>query len=333
MPPTSRLRTLLSQLDETPPTKRVLIFGHANIDHIFTVKFLPLRNQTTEVFGHQTFFGGTGANIALHTASLGVETHLSAYVGDDLPPRFRERLKSLGVGLEHFYTKEGATTPSCWIYNDLDQNQMLFMDQGAMKELDSYPVPEIFFGDFDIVHIGTGRPGYYIELLERQKVCTRVECRIAPEKLLAKKPLITFDPGQEIHYVYDRKTFSTIMRSVDVFLGNRAEWEVAQKFLGLSDPLAINDVVPLGIRTCGKEGAELYMNGTIMVIPATRVQTTEDTTGAGDAFRGGFYAALARGFSFRNAALLGSVVASFSLVKAGGQENLPSFEKLMEFLK
>ena len=333
MPSPSRLKEILGQFRSTPPKKRLLIFGHTNIDHIFTVKFLPLKNQTTEVFEHRVFFGGTGANIALHAAVLGATTYLSSYVGEDFPPDFLGRLQETGINLEYFFTKKEHSTPSCWIYNDADQNQMLFMDQGAMKGLDNYPVPDILFKEFDIVHIGTGRPGYYIALLEKQEGCRRMECRIPADELLKKKPLITFDPGQELHYVYDKTNFTRIMRNVDVFFGNKAEWDVAQEFLGLSDPMEMNNVVPLGIRTCGREGAELYTNGTITVIPATNVQETEDTTGAGDAFRGGLYAALARGSSFRDAALMGSLTASFSLVTAGGQENLPSFEKLEKFVK
>jgi len=333
MSPQNGLTGLLHQLSQAPPKKRVLIFGHTNIDHIFTVKFLPLKNQTTEVFEHRTFFGGTGANIALHTAALGAATSLSSYVGGNFPPDFLGRLRETGIDLGYFYTKKEHSTPSCWIYNDSDQNQMLFMDQGAMGNLDKYPVPDISFKDFDIVHIGTGRPGYYIKLLENQEECRRMECQIPADELLEKNPLITFDPGQELHYVYDKASFTRMMRNVDVFFGNKAEWDVAQELLGLSNPLDMNDVVPLGIRTCGRKGAELYTNGTITVIPATNVQEAEDTTGAGDAFRGGLYAALARGSSFRDAALMGSLTASFSLLKGGGQENLPSFGKLKKFVK
>ncbi len=326
------LEELVARLERIRPQGRSIIFGHSNIDYIASVGFLPGKNQVTEVLKHQRYFGGTGANVALCAASLGTKLELSSYVGYDFPGEFRERLLGLGIGLEYFHVKEDQRTPTCWIYNDDSQNQMIFVEQGAMKGLHGYPIPDIDFRDYDIVHLGTGRPEYYLSLLERQQVCRRLVCRTPPEELRKKRPLITFDPGQEIHYVYNAKTFTKMMSQVDIFFGNKAEWEVAQKFLDLQDPLDINHMVPLAVRTCGPKGAELYMNGTIDVIPAVRPQAREDTTGAGDAFRGGFYAALTRGATFREAAFLGSAAASFSLQHAGGQENLPSFEKLREFL-
>ena len=328
-----QLPRLLRRLQGAPPAKDLLVFGHTNIDHIFSVSFLPKQGQTTEVLSKQTLFGGTGANIALNTASLGTTVSLSSYVGSDLPEGFRKRLAKTGVGLEHFFVKEGKTTPTCWIYNDGSQEQMLFMDQGAMKELDHFELPDIDFKDSDLVHIGTGKPAYYLKLLAKQQACKRVECQVPAEELLNKRPLIAFDPGQEIHYFYDNKNFPQMMRSADIFFGNRVEWDVALKLLKLRDPTDIDHVVPLAIRTLGEQGSELYMNGTISVIPAVKPKAREDTTGAGDAFRGGFYAALSRGANFEEAAFVGSAAASYSLQETGGQEHLPSFDKLLEFVE
>ena len=57
-----------------------------------------------------------------------------------------------------------------------------------------------------------------------------------------------------------------------------------------------------------------------------------DATGAGDAFRAGFYAGMWKGMGIVDCAKIGSVVASFAVEKEGPQSNLPTWEQAMERL-
>jgi len=315
---------LVSRLQSVKAEKNLLVFGHTNIDHIFSVQFLPEKNQTTEVFEHKVLFGGTGANLALQAASLGLKVYLSSYVGGDFPEKFRNKLKKAGVQLDYFFVRKEAITPTCWIYNDRKQNQMIFIEQGAMKEMENYPLPEIHLNNFDFVHVGTGRPIYYLRLFESWKR----EWNKSEEK-----PVLAFDPGQEMHYVYTKERFSAMMKYVDIFFGNREEWKISLNYLGFSEASYINKISSLAIRTLGKEGAEIFCEGKRLFIPSVKVFKKRDTTGAGDAFRAGFYAALLRGASVEEAGWFASLTASFFLWKKNGEEHLPTFERLRRFLE
>jgi len=55
-----------------------------------------------------------------------------------------------------------------------------------------------------------------------------------------------------------------------------------------------------------------------------------DTTGAGDAFWAGLYAALLKGYSLERALKHGSQVADYKLGYVGGIPPLPRFQKFME---
>ena len=79
--------------------------------------------------------------------------------------------------------------------------------------------------------------------------------------------------------------------------------------------------------TLGEVGALLHTRSDSTLIPAFSVGPIVETTGAGDAFNGGFAAALGRGATAREAARFGCAVAGISVTRAG---TAPSMPKLAE---
>ncbi len=75
--------------------------------------------------------------------------------------------------------------------------------------------------------------------------------------------------------------------------------------------------------TLGEVGALLHSASASTLIPAFKVGPVVETTGAGDAFNGGFAAALADGASAEEAALFGSSVAGISVTRAGTAPSMP----------
>src|SRR5713101_3538056 len=60
-------------------------------------------------------------------------------------------------------------------------------------------------------------------------------------------------------------------------------------------------------------GSAIYTRDGKIKIPRVRPKRVVDVTGAGDAYRAGFYAGLSRGFDLRRCGILGSTVASFAV--------------------
>jgi sugar/nucleoside kinase (ribokinase family) len=73
----------------------------------------------------------------------------------------------------------------------------------------------------------------------------------------------------------------------------------------------------------GASGARALGGGIDMRAPGARARRVVDSTGAGDAFNGGFLAALIRGRSLRLALAAGNRVGARSLGRAGGIAGLP----------
>jgi ribokinase len=87
--------------------------------------------------------------------------------------------------------------------------------------------------------------------------------------------------------------------------------------------------VGTAIITLGERGALIHNSDLSELVPAFKAGKVVDTTGAGDAFNGGFAAALARGFSPLEAVRFGCAVASISVTRPGTAPSMPAYDEAM----
>ena len=87
------------------------------------------------------------------------------------------------------------------------------------------------------------------------------------------------------------------------------------------------------IVTLGEKGA-LFHDGTRTVhVPPFKAGPVVETTGAGDAFNGGFAAALSEGMDPVDAVRFGSATAGISVTRAGTAPSMPSRAEIEALLK
>lgn len=84
--------------------------------------------------------------------------------------------------------------------------------------------------------------------------------------------------------------------------------------------------------TLGEAGALLHTRQTSELIPAFDAGPVVETTGAGDAFNGGFAVALARGSSPAEAVRYGCAVAGISVTRPGTAPSMPSADEVAALL-
>jgi len=291
------------------------VFGHVNIDYIMDVPKLPHPNSSIEVANVKRLFGGTGANIAATASSLGVKTALASFVGEDFPADFKQYLSQAGLDITDLKEVEGQSTPTCRILTDPEQNQMGIMDQGPMALMDEYDIARHTVESSDIIHIGTGRPEYYRKVM-------------ALARELGKK--IYFDPAQEIHYVYQAQIFKELLEMADLLFVNESELETALKYLNKGDKTDLLDHVDTLIVTLGKNGSQIMTATEIIKIPRIEPSIFKDPTGAGDAYRAGFYAGSSRNLGLEKCGSLGAAAASFAIENHGTISKLPVWDDLIE---
>jgi len=91
-----------------------------------------------------------------------------------------------------------------------------------------------------------------------------------------------------------------------------------------------------GVRTAlitlGEKGALFHARDRSVLVPAVKAGPVVETTGAGDAFVGGFAAALARGQEPLAAARFGCAVAGISVTRAGTAPSMPTLDEVEALL-
>jgi sugar/nucleoside kinase (ribokinase family) len=190
-------------------------------------------------------------------------------------PAYRALLRRTGIDLAGLETVRGAATPSCVIAHDASGAQVTFIDQGPMGDARAARIPERLLARCRWLHLGTGDPAYLMRL---QRAARSRGLKVA------------LDPAQEIHYRWDRATLTATLQGSELFFGNEAEAERARSLLGLRTVAQLTERVPVVVITRGARGARAFTRRGRVETPAVRVVKVADPTGAGDAFRGGFYA-------------------------------------------
>jgi len=291
------------------------VFGHVVMDYIVTVPRLPRPNTSIQILDRRRYFGGTGGNLARFAARLGVRSSLASFVGSDFPADYRVALEEDGVDLTDLRTVHGASTPSAWVFSDRQGNQVAIVDQGPMRAIADRPVLKHSVRDVRLVHIGTGRPEYYIKVARYAEHLGRT---------------VAFDPSQEIHYVYNSRIFRALLSRSTYFFGNEAEIAQAKRFLRVGSTEGLLRYAPVVVATLGRKGSLLITREGRIRVPRVRPERVVDVTGAGDAYRAGFYAGLARDYDLRRCGILASAVASFVVETKGTQTNIPSWAQVLK---
>ncbi len=252
----------------------ILYFGHVNIDVMLKVENFGNLGESREVKEYESRVGGTAYNAYKSLIALGVPTKIFSVVGPEIE------------NLDGYFVRD-KRNPTCWIITN-GEEQMAYIYQGLWKNLHKMKV-YIPIDEFEWLHFSTGNPEFYIKIAKKAKV-------------MGKK--ISFDPSQEIHYVYNERKFTDMLSLADIFFCNEREYEKALQFSGEK---LFNKII---VRTEGNRGASLYyphkgwkhFNG----ISVKAI----DTTGAGDTFRAAFYAALYRGHTLEEAIKYGNLAAA-----------------------
>jgi len=291
------------------------VFGHTALDVILKVPNLPEKDSSIAVESRVVRYGGTAANIARAVAEMDVEVSLASFVGEDFPEDYLNALEESGVSTYDLKKIDGYKTPTCWIVNDSTGDQITIIDQGVMEHIETFELETRTIEECDILHIGTGQPGYYEKIFE---------------SIDLEQKTIAFDPAQELEYIYEGETFKDFLRKSNYFFCNEKELEVALNYLNDEKPENLLKYVDAVVVTRGAQGSSIYLPNEKVHIPAYESLEVVKPTGAGDAFRAGFYAGLYRDMSLTECCKIGSARASFSVECAGPQDNLVGWEEVME---
>lgn len=276
------------------PRLDLIVAGHTNIDRILRVEELPAPDRTVPLVGQRTILGGTAATLARIASRSGVRTGLVSRVGLDFPEAFVAELRRDAIDLSGLERVPDSISPTCYIIEDAHGHQVTFIHQGPMDSAEDAFVPEELLASGQWLHLTTGPPTWQLKLKEAAR---------------ARGLRVAVDPAQEIHYRWPACQLRELLRGSEMLFGNELEVRDILRLLKLKRPEELLPTVPVVIMTRGAKGVVAYTRAETLRVPVPELRGPVQVTGAGDSFRGGFYAAFFEGRALRDAIVEGTRVA------------------------
>lgn len=304
-----------------PDMKKVTVVGSLNIDHVLKVNTLPLRGETLISNGYDMSGGGKGANQAIAIARLGIFVNMIGKVGGDIFGEILiKNLTESGVKMKGVIVDKSQRTGAAFITVDRDGANTIVVVPGANQRLTADD-------------IRTKRS----QILESNIVVLQMEIPtdiisyvISFAKKLGKLIILNYAPAVNIDM--------NILEKVDYLIMN----EIEIKYLtGISFDFRNIDILVRKLRkffnknvviTLGGKGAVLVtLKDEILRVPTYEIESV-DSTGAGDAFIGGFILGLVTKKSIEDCIVIGNAAGALSVTKLGAQSSLPYKDELNNFL-
>ena len=193
-----------------------------------------------------------------------------------------------------FLERGQGSTARAVVTTDLDGAQITHFSAGVIGEnAPSFELPRVAVAG-DLLLVGPENTKRMLQALAQGH---------------ARGLKVYFDPGQLIH-TFKPEELQNSLEKISALLVNEYEWALFQSISGLSEA-EIFKKVPLVWITKASEGVLFVEDRKAQKFPAFTAQVV-DPTGAGDAFRAGLLAGLAKGLGLQEATQVGIVLAAAS---------------------
>lgn len=244
--------------------------------------------------------GGCAGNMAHTIKLLEEEPIILAILGSDSEP-YLNALTKHNIRTDHIATIETTTTASAHITTDKDDNQVAAFFVGAMHRADDLSRHDVK-EDIDLAIIGPNKKEAMIKFAK--------ECQ-------EHRTPVVMDPGQMIP-TFSKEEMLEMIDLASHLIANDYEMKLIQDKTGLRNE-EIKAKVDVLITTLGSEGSRIETADETIEVGVCPVLSVEDPTGAGDAYRGGFFSALQKGKDLKICGQVGAVAAAYAVEHHGTQ--------------
>jgi ribokinase len=302
---------------------KVVILGVFVADTAYRAPRQPKMGET--ILGRSFVLGpgGKGSNQAVAAAMAGAETHFISRLGRDAFADIAlATWKKAGVHPAVTQHADSYTGAAYIFIEDATGNNAIIISPGAAAEIST--------GDVD-ANAGLIRGAkVFITQLEQPIPVALHALKLARAAgvttILNPAPAATLPEGMLAFCDYVTPNESEAEALTGVAVTSVEEALVAAKALRAKGAGA-------AVITLGEKGA-LYHDGARTVhVPPFKAGRVVETTGAGDAFNGGFAAALSEGMDPVEAVRFGSATAGISVTRAGTAPSMPSRAEIEALLK
>jgi len=292
-------------------------FGVNAVDHLIVVPEYPDCDTNTRLIEYKQGAGGQTASAIAALQRLGMRTAYAGRFGTDAEGRFGlQSLKDEGVDVEFAEVIEGARTQIGYIIVEAKRGERTVLwNRDERLAYATHDAPLELAGRARVLHVDAHDP---------------LACARMAREARAAGTIVSAD----IDNVYEG--LPELLPLIDVLISSK---EFPRLLTGTEDPRAA--LVEIKARygcalvglTKGGRGATVLCEGEFLETPALQVPGgCVDTTGAGDAFHGGFLYGLLQGEEIEMSMKIGCAVAALGCRALGARTGLPTRDELAAFL-
>lgn len=284
----------------------------APFDHIYVMEKYPSEGETIQIHapekkGDDYYYGDCSINIAYAAARLGMNCSLATVVGKDFENSgYSKYLQEAGVSITGTVIDANEQSGHNFMFFDKQGKSFCMSYLGAAEKQSNFKVPTALIHEASHVVISEMFGTYTLEALCHAKkagCCTIINGMIETAGCLLEN----------------------FLKAADLLFINESEYSRLVSRLGDKSLITDFDIRAIYV-TMGKKGCKIITKEKIIEQGAIKAHQKCDTTGAGDSFAAGTIVGLMRGYSYFDAARIGSAVSSFIIEKWGCQTNAPSWE-------
>ena len=275
---------------------KIAVIGIAGESVFLTVDGFGVTGETVQATGYHSELGGKGFNQAVAVSRYGEEVSFlcACYSGDV------ERFTKISErnGIKSYFIGKQDRSPYAVITTDKNGDNRVCVYRGA--ELDEKDV-ELFANEIksaDILLINNEVP---ISVNEKA-------VKIAKENRVK----VVLNPAPT------RKYNKEFLEQIDLFTPNEHETDGLEGYQNL--------IVTLGNRGC-------FIKSENKLVPAEKVKTVVDTTGAGDTFNGVLVACIANDWDLQTACQNANVASAIKVTRKYILDSIPMREEIENYLE
>ena len=292
-------------------------FGLNAVDHLIVVPEYPAFDTKVRLIEHQQSAGGQTASTMVALRRLGLKTAYAGRFGSDPEGQFGfKALAAEGVNCDFAEVIEDAKNQIAFITIDARSGERTIVwdrDERLAYKPDEAPTE---FGALGrVLHLDAHDPPACVRVARAAKAAGTVV-------------------SADIDNVYEG--LPELLPLIDILIGSK---EFPRRVTGITDERAA--LVELRARfgcaivgmTIGAAGAVVYCEGGFIESPGFPAPGgCRDTTGAGDAFHGGYLYGLLSGEDLETSLKFGNAVAAIKCSALGARTALPTALELTNFL-
>lgn len=275
---------------------KIAVIGIAGESVFLSVESFGKTGETVQATGYHNELGGKGFNQAVAVSRYGEEVSFlcACYSGDV------ERFTKISErnGIKSFFIGKQERSPYAVITTDKNGDNRVCVYRGA--ELDEKDV-ELFANEIKSADI----------LLINNEVPISVN-----------EKAVKIAKGNGVKVVLNpaptRKYNKEFLEQIDLFTPNEHETDGLDEYQ--------NVIVTLGDKGC-------FIRNENKVIPAEKVQTVVDTTGAGDTFNGVLVACIANDCDLQTACQNANVASAIKVTRKYILDSIPTREEIENYLE